>query len=240
MPPKPDALVDLSLTHEEADLSAAAIDAFAVALGGRQAILDTLQVATGSPEIDKVTHLLLDPRYGGWSLRRLCTLAGVTIADFFAAYKKSLLVKAHLQAARIVTAELVHVVEDVMKRAHPHQVACGHCGGTGRLAVAPAGGQPYPIPGACGPCGGTGQIQVLPDLDRQKLALELGQLVSKSGGINLTQNQNTLVAPGSGYGPGAIDQLQQAVAEVLTPRSRRPSVVIDVPALELEIASEAP
>jgi hypothetical protein len=213
----PDAAVDLSLTPEEADLSAAALDAFAVALGGRHAILDALQVATGSPEIDKVAHLLLDPRYGGWSLRRLCTLAGLTIADFFAAYKKSLLVKAHLQAAKIVTDELVHVVEDVMKRAHPYKETCTGCRGV-TLALA----QP------CTVCGGTGQIQILPDLDRQKLALELGQLVSKSGGINLTQNTQVVAGTGGTFGPGAIDQLQQAVAAVLTPRARRQSAVIDV------------
>ena len=79
----------LTLTPEEADLSVAAIDAFTVALGGRSAVLDALQVANGTPEVDQITKLLSDPCYAGWSLRKLCTLAGLTIADLFAAYKKA-------------------------------------------------------------------------------------------------------------------------------------------------------
>jgi hypothetical protein len=205
-----------TLTRDEADLSAAAIDAFTVAIGGRQELLNALLVADGSPDINKITNLLIDPRYYGWSLRRLCRMADVTIADLFAAYQKAKLIKAHLQATKVVTDELVHVVEDVMKRARPHEAPCDACHG---------GAQQPP----CTRCQGTGIMQILPDLDRQKLALELGHLVTKGGG-GITLQQNTLVAPGGhgAFGPGAIDQLQQAVGEILSPRPRRSSPVIDV------------
>jgi hypothetical protein len=211
------------LTPEEANLSAAAIDAFTVALGGRAALLETLQIANGSPEVDKVLRLLDDPTYWGWTLRRICALSGLTIADLFKAYKSALLVKAHLQATKIVVDALPTVVEDVMRRSQLHEVPCEACGGSGQLPTQ-AGASV-----ACNICRGTGKLLKQPELDRQKVALELGQLLTKGGGISLTQQQNTLVAPGSSttFGPGAIDQLQQAVAEILTPRARRPSVVVD-------------
>ena len=205
----------LTLTPEESDLSAAAISAFTTAIGGRAKLLETLQVASDAPEVDQVVTLLLDPRYGGWSLRRLCKAANLTIADLFAAYKKALIVKAHLQATQVVADHLVAVVDDVMRRSQPHEAPCDACLGVTQTP-------PCPL------CRGTGKLQVQPDLDRQKVALELGQLLTKGGGINL--QQNTLVAPGGSatFGPGALDQLQQAVGEILTPRSRRPSTPIDV------------
>jgi hypothetical protein len=183
-----------------------------VALGGRAVLLETLQIANGTPEVDKILRLLDDPSYGGWTLRRLCNMAGLTIADLFKAYKSALLVKAHLQATKIVVDALPAVVDDVMRRSQPHEIPCEVCHGVG----------------ACKVCHDTGHILQPPELDRQKVALELGQLLTKGGGINLTQNQSTLVAPsGTGHGFGSIDQLQQVVAEILTPRARRPSVVVE-------------
>jgi len=226
----------LSLTPEETDLSAAAVDAFTVALGGRSAVLDALQVANGTPEVDQITKLLIDPCYAGWSLRKLCALAGLTIADLFTAYKKAMLVKAHLRATRVVTDHLVQVVEDVMRRSQPHTIPCEGCGGRGTLAP-PAGAPALSIPVTCSRCQGDGTLLQQPDLDRQKLALELGQLVTKGGGITLTQQ--TLVAPGNGFGPGAIDQLQQAVATILTPRSRRAPPVIEATLIPAEEGSHA-
>lgn len=219
-----DLLRPAGLTPQEADLSASAIEAFTVALGGRDQLLQALLVADGSPDVDQVTNLLLDPRYAGWSLRKLCEMAGLTVADLFAAYKKSLLVKAHLEATRIVVQQLSAVVADVMARAQPFTVICEACHGLGSQTPDPTPAAPNPTPAPCPACRGTGQVLQAPDLDRQKVALELGQLLVKSGGITLSQQ--TLVAPGASatvYGSGALDQLQQAVGEILTPRTRRPS-----------------
>lgn len=212
---------DLTLTPDEADLSASAIDAFTVALGGRGALLDTLQVAGGSKEVDRITTLLIDPRYGGWSLRRLCTLAGLTVADLFVAYRKALLAKAHLQATKVVTDQLVQVVDDVMKRSQPYTLTCPACQGLGMITPEPSKKIPTPQPETCRACHGHGTVTMEPDLDRQKVALELGQLLQKSGGINVQQN-NLQVPPGGagGGGTGTLEQLQQAVHEVLYPRVR--------------------
>jgi hypothetical protein len=221
----------LTLSPEEADLSVAAIDAFTVALGGRKEVLEALQVANGTPDVDQIVNLLLDPRYAGWSLRKICTLAGLTIADLFVAYKKAMLVKAHLQATKVVTDHLVHVVEDVMRRSQPHEEPCAVCGASGTVPAG-LGSPPGAPPLRCEACHGRGRTLQQPELDRQKLALELGQLVIKGGGISLTQQ--TLVAPpGSGFGPGAIVALQQAVGEILAPKSRRqPAQIVDATLVE--------
>lgn len=231
---------DLSLTPEEADLSSAAIDAFTVAIGGRAELLHALLVADGTPEVHKIVNLLIDPRYGGWSLRQICALGGLTIADLFTSYKKALLVRAHLQATRTVVAQLPAVVADLMERSRPYEVTCDRCGGLGAVTPEPTKATPNPTPGPCGPCRGTGKLLCLPDLDRQKVALELAQLLQQRGGINLQQNNLTLPAGGGGSGaPGPLEQLQQAVHEVLYPRARieveaapRPPVVDGVVAAE--------
>ncbi len=210
---------DLQLTPLESDLSAAAIDAFTVAIGGRDALLHALIIADTTPDVQKVTNLLIDPRYGGWSLRRICHHAGLTIADLFTAYRKALLVKAHLEATRIVSDRLVKVVEDVMARAQVHELTCESCGGVGQVTPEPSKKNPNPGPEACRTCRGKGRITVYPDLDRQKVALELGQLLQRSGGISIAQNNLHMpIGGGPVNAPGALEQLQQAVHGVLYPR----------------------
>lgn len=228
---------DLSLSAKEADLSAAALDAFTVALGGRQAVLDALLVASGNPEVDRITTLLIDPSYGGMSLRRLCTLAGLTVADLFVAYRKALLAKAHLQATKVVSDQLVKVVDDVMRRSQPYELTCGACEGLGTITPEPSKKQPNPSPERCRACQGRGKVTMEPDLDRQKVALELGQLLQTRGGITVQQNSLHLPAGGAGGGgAGMLEQLQQAVHEVLYPRPRQsdPEPVVDATAPPLE------
>ena len=216
---------DLTLSAEEADLSSAAVDAFTVAIGGRAELLNSLLVADGTPEIHKIVNLLIDPRYGGWSLRQICALGGLTIADLFAAYRKALLVRAHLQATKTVVDQLPAVVADIMERSRPYEVTCESCRGLGTVTPEPTKAVPNPTPGPCVPCRGAGRLLQQPDLDRQKVALELGQLIQQRGGINIQQNSLTLPAAGGGSGaPGPLEQLQQAVHEVLYPRARTPEV----------------
>jgi hypothetical protein len=209
---------ETDLSPQEATLSDAAIDAFTVALGGRQQLLDTLLVAESAPDVARITTLLIDPRYGGKSLRWICHHAHLTIAELFAAYQKALIVKAHLQATHLVADQLLGVVDDVMRRSQPHEVSCEDCAGRGQVTPAPTKAQPNPAPGPCASCGGRGQVTRLPDLDRQKVALELGQLLQRSGGINLQQN---LIAPPPSASPltapGTLEQLQHSVREIFSP-----------------------
>jgi hypothetical protein len=202
----------------EAVLNADAIEVFAKAVGGRDQLADTLAIAGHGSEIERITTLLLDPRYASWSLARLCTMVGLTVADLFASYRKANIARAHVEASHIIAQKLPPVVLDVMTRATPQRRLCGACLG------ASADGQ-----GPCRVCDSTGYVQSEPDLDRQKLALELGQLLEKKGGLIV--QQNNLAATLGATAAGSLEQLQQAVGDLLfgerhpTP----PDVIIEAP-----------
>jgi hypothetical protein len=199
-------------TPEEDHANAEAIDVFAKAVGGREALTEVLAVAETAPDVERVVNLLLDPRMARMSLKRVCAMANLTVADLFAAYKKACITRAHIQASHIIASRLPPIVDDVMLRATPVPVACPACDGTARR----------PVDGSlvlCTICHGTGTVLSEPDLDRQKLALELGQLTSKSGGLVIQQNQ--IAASVSAPGGGVLEQLQQAVGDLLFSPARR-------------------
>lgn len=191
-------------TEEEQQLSDDAVETFATLVGGRTGLVESLAIGTGAPEIDKLVNLLLDPRYKRYSVRRLCGVVGLTVTDLFTAYRKAALMRAHIQATHTIAAKIPPVVEDVMTRAVPQPIVCDVCKGLGSLETK-----------ACWKCQGTGQTQSEPDLDRQKLALELGHLIEKKGGgLIVQQNQIAAGAMVAG-GTGVLEQLQQAVGELL-------------------------
>ena len=105
--------------------------------------------------------------------------------------------------------KLPPVVDDVMTRAAPQVSTCPAC-----LGVSTAG------QGPCATCNSTGRVQTEPDLDRQKLALELGQLLEKKGGLIVQQNNATVASLGASQ-PGSLEQLQQAVGDLLFSGGRR-------------------
>lgn len=216
--------VDLG-TDQNVALSGAAVDAFVTALGGRQVLVDTLLLATGDAAVDRVVSLLDDPVYGGWSLKDLCASAGLSLADFLTAYQRAMLKRGEIAATRVITARMVEVVDDVMRRAAPYDEACP-CLDADRAA--------------CRQCRGTGIRRVLPELDRQKVALDLAKLLSKGGSLI---QQNTLVAPG-GSAPtviahGSLADLSAAVTEVLKPR-RALAVPHPAKVLDATVAEESP
>jgi hypothetical protein len=210
-----------SLSALEATLNGEAVETFATAVGGRAQLAAVLAIGSGTSDIEKVAIYLHDPRYREWSLRRLCTQAGITVADLFSAYKKALITRAHIEATHLIVSQLTPVVADVMRRAAPIVTICPSCQGAAAGGAAP-----------CLTCNSTGQVQTEPDLERQKVALELGQLLEKKGGI--VMQQNTLAAAGafSATGSGALEQLHQAVGDLLfspTRRRHRDSGETDVP-----------
>lgn len=205
-----------------------AVELFEKALGGRDALLDALAVGDNAPEVNKVVTLLVDPRYETYSLRKLCHDSGITVADLFAAFKQAAVQKAHLLASQVILSRLLPVVEDVMTRSAPHYVTCEACDATGTITPEPTKTTPNPEPAPCTACKGRGQRLVFPDLDRQKLALELADLVKKGGGLSITQNNAAVFTP-SAVSTGSLEQLQQALGE----RWKAPSV-IDAVAADLQ------
>lgn len=203
-------------TVEDRETSDRAVERLTEILGGREALVSALEIGEGRKEIDQVLGLLADPRYAGMSLRRICGLAGLTIADFFAAFRSATLVRAQVEATAAIAAGLPGVVRDVIRRAAPYTTVCPACQG-----------QPTTDPkaGPCPTCRGAGETVVEPELDRQKLALEIGEILKKGGGISLTQTNQTMVV-GGGAGAGMLERLQQTVSGVMNATP----LVIDVPA----------
>jgi hypothetical protein len=215
-----------ALDDVEAILNVEAIEVFAKAVGGRAQLADTLAVAGTGTAADRITSMLLDPRYAAWGLPRICATAGITVADLFAAYRKALVARAHIQATHIIASRLPPIVDDVMTRAAPQASVCPTCAGAAAA-------------GSCPTCGGTGRVMSTPDLDRQKLALELGQLLEKKGGLIVQQN-NTVAALGSSAAPGALEQLQQAVGDLLFGGNRRDDEIeADIIEPESDVPPEA-
>lgn len=208
------------LTSAERTLADEGVATFEEILGGRRKLTQVLSVATDEPEVALVTDLLLDPRYQQHSLRQLCAMTGLTVADLLTAYRKAVIVQAHVQAAPIIAGKLIGVVEDLMTRAQPHYLPCAVCRGSGQVIDAPTKDIPAPQPRTCTACV-NGQQLHLPDLDRQKLALEVAELVKPKAGITL--NQANIVGSNGGGGSfgGSLEQLQQAVSDVLFPSAQR-------------------
>ncbi len=205
------------LPPDARSLSGAAVDAFVSLLGGRQALVSILLIASGDPAVDQVVALLDDPLYAGWSLPRLCLRAGLTVADFLRAYQRAMLARGEIAAARVIADRMVAVVDDVMRRAAPYDEACP-CGAPAVVSV-----PPNP---PCKACRGTGVLHLQPDLDRQKVALELAKLLTKGG---ILVQQNTLAVGNTGQQAAttgsipasSLTDLQTAVQTLL--RRPRPS-----------------
>ena len=213
-------------TEEEEDLSAQAVETFTTVVGGRQALIDALAIADTGGQADKVVNALLDPRYNGWSIRRICQLCGITVVELFAAYKKAALVRAHIEATHLIASKLVPVVDDVMTRATPYEIPCV-CQQTPPAPLDPHAPPPPPCP----VCGGKGLMLNEPDLDRQKLALELGHLTEKRAGLVVNQTQGVLTPAALAVpGSGALEQLHQAVGELLFAPGRRRQLPCVAPA----------
>jgi hypothetical protein len=224
---------------EALDLASEAINGFERALGGRQAITAALSI-DASPTIRVLLEMLLDTHFDGYSLGRLAAHAKISLTDLLRAYRNNRLAKAQILAIDRIAERLPSVVEDVMTRALPHEGLCSLCEGTGQVTPEPSKRHPIPSPVPCGLCAGKGRRMILPDLERQKLALELGELtrVPKNGPTVLQQfnfgGQGQTPATGASTTPGSLEQMQQAVARVLYD-PRRP---IDLPPLEGETVPE--
>ena len=171
-----------------------AVETFLLGVGGRDQLLDALEIGSARPEIDKVLDFLADERYASMSLRQICNFAGLTVADLMAAYRSATLIKSQIAATAQIAHRIGPVVADVMRRAAPHEVSCRACNGAGTVSK----GDDPALP--CLPCRGTGSVVAEPELDRQKLALELAELLKKGGGISITQQQIAVAAAGGDAG----------------------------------------
>lgn len=213
---------------EVLDLAAEPINQFEKALGGRAELIASLSI-DATPEIRDLVEMLVDPHFDHRSLGWLATTVNIGLTDLLRAFRNGVLAKAQILACQQVAVKLPDVVIDVMKRAAPYEEPCEGCDGTGQMTVRPTKKVPIPDPPtvSCTICRGKGKIVRLPDLDRQRLALELGELIkTPRGGPTLLQQFNTITPASAGdTGTGALERMQQAVTDVLY--GRHAAVVVD-------------
>lgn len=151
------------------------------AIGGRVAVGVALQHLPGG-KAELLVNLLADPANDARGLALILESAGLSVGQFIQLFKDARLAKAQVEAICKVAEKLPAVTEDVMTRAAPQKVPCQRCEGTGK------GKKGGPI--KCFACAGTGKVEVEPDLERQKVALELGGLLKKAPAVinNVQQN----------------------------------------------------
>ena len=184
------------------------------ALGGRDKIVAALAHAPKSRDLDYLLGLIGDPRTASEPLANLCAQGGITPGELIEAYKSGEIARAQALATQKVGDKLAAVAEDTMARALPQTGTCRACEGTGTFTPEPTKKKPNPAPEKCLICFGVGTVTVVGDLEHKKLALEMGKLLQKGGGVSLNVNQQVGVLTGASSG-GSLERMQAATDAIL-------------------------
>jgi hypothetical protein len=193
-----------SLPLSEVPLPPAADQAcktFEAQAGGREKMVEHLASAPLTPKQALLVGAIADPRNDRHSLGRICQLYGIQFSDLMKMFRDAGFAKAQLAAMQRVWDYVPQVAEDVMQRALPHSITCP-CRG---------------LDPECEDCRGRGSIEKQPELETQKLALQMGGLVAQPGGgvnISMKQEQHTTLAQSFG---GVFSRFAQASDQVLFP-----------------------
>jgi len=183
-------------------------------LGGRAELVGMLTLAPLTPDLRYVLGMLGDPTQQRVSLAEVCARGNILPWMLLKHLAEAALLKGKLKATQKIAQGIAAVTEDVMRRAAPYEAPCnGGCQGTGTITPDPTSSAPNPSPEPCEVCRGTGKLVYSPDLERQKLAIDMAQLLPK-GGIQIGLSQ-TVHTPGSSGGGGAFEKFQEATDRVL-------------------------
>jgi len=188
-----------------------AIETFEQQLGGREVLVEVLAQADSSDTIQRILSFLGNADHQHNSLATVCLLADCTPGDLFLAYERALKTRAKVLASIPIARELPYVAEDAMRRARTHKVLCPECNGTRHVKTRVKG---EVVVSPCQWCE-EGWINQEPSLDQQKLALELGELVQRSGGTSI-HNENVQETKTLNVGLGAsLAKLQAEAAKIV-------------------------
>lgn len=206
-------------------------------LGGRDAVVGMLALAPLTPDLKYLLGLLGDPQYSSNSLAEICMLANVLPGELMKHLAAAALLAGKVRASQKIGAGIAAVAEDVMRRAAPYEEPCHACQGIGSQTADPTPQTPNPSPAPCGTCQGVGKLRYQPEFERQKLAVDLAQLLPKSSGIQIAQiNQGG--GGGASGGVGMLERLQQFTDRVLyADRPTAPPVEED-PALDADLVTD--
>lgn len=187
---------------------------FEESLGGRDVLLAGLAHAPRTKDLDYVVGLVGDPQHARVPLAMLCAMGGITAGELLDAYKAGELARGQALGAKFIGDGLPAVIQDTFKRAAPYEATCYQCQGTGTIVPEPTDDQPNPDPVDCPLCAHTGVLTYQGDLEHKKLALELGRMLQKAGGVNVNVSQKVAQIGGASVG-GSLEALQRATDDVL-------------------------
>jgi hypothetical protein len=186
------------------------------AIGGRAALQQALVQIPPTGELEYAINAIADPTNDARSLAVICAEAGISVGELLEAYKRGVMARATVLAITSVAEGAAPVTQDLMRRAAPYTEPCGDCAGTGTVTADPTDAVPNPSPEPCRTCQGAGSLSYLPELARQKVALELIGLLGQKAGtsINITQANQQVAASVRGDA-GALARLHAATDQVL-------------------------
>lgn len=181
-------------------------------LGGRSELVALLTLAPLTPDLRYILGHLGDPQHQRMTLAEICTNGNILPGELLKQLSSAALLKGKVLASQAIGNGIAAVAKDVMRRAAPYEAPCNSCQGIGATTPDPTPAAPNPSPIPCEVCRGTGRLVYEPELDRQKLAMDLAQLLPKSSGIQIAQI-NTSQA-GSGQ-VGTLEALQKLTDRLL-------------------------
>lgn len=224
------ALVKAELQLLDTPAGARALANLESAVGGRDALVTALAHAPQDDALAYTINLISDPHSDARSLAALCRAGGITLGELLEAYKRGRYALMQVEVVHHIATHTPAVTEDVMTRAQPHWVTCYACRGT-LLVWDTEAKDPKTAPKIpCTTCVNEqdvpiGKIYTLPDLDRQKLALEIANVLPKKA--PLVVNNQAVSLPVGDASPAGFGKLLQAADAILraTPPPPRPEVI---------------
>lgn len=173
---------------------------------GRERILDALLIAQDEdPRILKLVHLMLAPRHKRTTFAHLTSMVGISLGDFLdlsrRAYKKlGIAASAH---------HLPAIINDIALDSYSTKRSCWQCDGAGTITPPqdPDVTEP-PVPAICQVCDGTGLVRQPGDKDARQTFLEIEGVISRKGGIEITNN---VAVAGAGAFESIIARRDQAM-----------------------------
>lgn len=184
-------------------------------LGGRSELVGLLMLAPLTPDLQYILGLLGTPSNSQKTLATICAEGNLTPGQLLQHLEASALLRGKVLSAQVVSKTLPAVVQDIMQKAVPFEAACSNCQGTATITQDPTPDTPNPSPEPCPVCIGTGRLVYQPNLERQKLALEMGRMLPKGGGILIQQNNQNGGGGAGTLGGGTLEQITRLTDRLL-------------------------
>lgn len=200
--------------------------------GGRQSLVQALTFAKQTKDVRYLLGLIADPDNNARSLADICHLGRVLPGELIAALASGSELRSQLLAKQHIARRLPTVVAEVMDKAAEYEDDCTECMGQGATTADPTAAEPNPSPEPCPTCQGGGKLRFPADKECRNLALEMGGLTAKGGGVQVNTSVQVAQVGGGGSYEG-YERMQEAIDQILFGADS------GVPAIDAEVVPNA-